>query len=112
MIWILNERILLNVAAGILALAVSLYIVRGAPQRQYLLGLSTLLLTAALLTFYHFNVISPSHGVSILILPLATGWLWWRRARTGKPAISAPALALLQILYALLYVLIIWLQEG
>ncbi len=95
-----------------LAMVISIYITRTASTRLSWLSITTPLLTAMLLWFYHTKVTAPSHGMAIIILPLTTGWLWWRRRETGKPALSDPIFAVMQIAYGLLYILMTRLQAN
>lgn len=106
----INERLALTIVAVILAFVTSIYISRNSTRRLPLLSFTTPLLTLALLYYYHQYVSNPSHGIAIWILPLATGWLWWRREHTGKPALSNLAFAGLQVAYSLLYVAVVNLQ--
>jgi hypothetical protein len=106
----IDERLTLTLVAAILALAVSVYISGRASRRIPLLSLTTPLLTLLLLLYYHRYVSDPSHGMAIWVLPLATGWLWWRREHTGKPAVSDFVLVLLQVVYALLYLFLVHFQ--
>jgi hypothetical protein len=58
---------------------------------------------------YIFN---PSHGITILILPLATFWLSWRQKNTGKPNLSAWGLIAIQVAFCLLFLVMVYFQEG
>ena len=107
----MNERLIITILAGILALGVYLYILQAAPHQRRNIGASTLFLTGILLLYYQYYIFDPSHGIGILILPLATGWLIWRRERTGKPAISALTFIAFQILFCLVFMVIVQLQE-
>ena len=106
----IDERLALTSIAVILALAVSIVIGRKRVRSAVLLSLATSILTWLLLYYYFRYVHEASHGMAILILPLATVWLWWRRENTGKPAISNALLISLQVAYGLLYLLIVNLQ--
>lgn len=107
----MNERIIITILAGMLALGVYLYILQEAPHQRRSIGVSTLLLTGILLLYYQYYIFDPSHGIGILILPLATGWLIWRRERTGKPAISALLFIAFQILFCLIFIAVVQMQE-
>jgi hypothetical protein len=48
--------------------------------------------------------------MAILVLPIATGWLWWRREHTGKPALSNLVFALWQVAYTVLYIALVHFQ--
>jgi hypothetical protein len=106
----IDERLTLTLVAAILALAVSIYIAGRSTHRIPLLSLTTPLLTLLLLIYYQRYVSDPSHGMAIWILPLATGWLFWRREHTGKPTVSDLIFVLLQTVYTLLYLLLVHLQ--
>ncbi len=106
------ERIIINFAAALAALAVSYRIFRSEGAQDHSLGISTCVLVALLLLYYHFRVQDPAHGVGILILPLGTGWLWWRQRHAGRPAFSNSVFLLAQLAYALLYIMAVWLQEA
>ncbi len=108
----LNERITINVMSGVLALAAALFLARQRTERPSILVLSTPILTGILLFYFHLFVEDPAHGMAIMVLPLATGWLWWRRQQTGKPSFSPAAFVRLQMLYCLLYAILAWLQES
>jgi hypothetical protein len=108
----IDERLTLTLMAAILALAVSIYISGRASRRIPLLSLTTPLLTLLLLIYYYRYVPDPSHGMAIWVLPLTTGWLWWRREHTGKPAISDLMVALLQMGYGLVYIVLVHFQGN
>lgn len=107
-----DERILISLAAVILAICTVFSIHRNAAVQSNLLKFSTSILTGALILFYLFAVQVPSHGMAILLLPIVTLWLRWRRQRTGKPGISDGIFVLGQIAFCLLYLLTIWMQES
>jgi len=105
------ERLGVTVAASVLSLIVSVIILRKEKAQGLPLACSTPALTAALLGFYLGSVRESSHGMGILILPLATGWLWWRKQHVGKPAFTQRTFILLQLLICAIYLLVVWLQE-
>ncbi len=107
-----DERFLISLAAVILAFCAVFSIQRNAAERSNLLKYSTSILSGALILFYYFAVKDPSHGMAILLLPIVTLWLRWRRQQTGRPGISDGRFALGQIAFCLLYLLTIWMQEG
>jgi hypothetical protein len=105
------ERLVVMAAALLLSLIIAYVILRKQKSAGLPLACSTLALTAALLGFYHYSVRDPSHGMGILILPIATLWLWWRRELTGKPDIAPRTFILLQLLLCGIYLLVVWFQE-
>lgn len=105
------ERIIIATLAALLAIATHLYVGKIKPKHWKRLSASTLLLTGILLLHYQRNIYDASHGIGILILPLVTIWLLWRKENTGKPDISPNLLIPLQILYSLAFALVVWLQE-
>lgn len=107
----MNERLAITILAGVLAIGMHLFLRLKMPEPWRMLSISTLLLTGILLIYYHLYIFDPSHGIGILILPLATGWLSWRQERTDRPAISPGFLVALQIVFCLIFVLIVQLQE-
>jgi len=106
------ERLGVALAASVLSLIVSAMILRNARARAFPLACSTPGLTAALLGYYYYAVRDPSHGMGILILPLATGWLWWRKQNVGRPTFAQRTFILLQILLCAIYLLVVRLQES
>ena len=70
------------------------------------------LISGLLLYYYHVYIFNPSHGITILILPLATFWLSWRQKNTGKPNLSAVGLIAIQVTFCLFYLLMVYLQEN
>ena len=105
------ERLGVALAASVVSLIVAIIILREKKAQGLPLACSTPALTAALLGFYHYSVRDPSHGMGILILPLATGWLWWRKQHVGKPAFPQGTFILLQVLFCAVYLLVVRLQE-
>jgi hypothetical protein len=105
------ERIALEVMTALVSLGVSIYLIRNHRARAVGLGIATLVTSSAMILYYCAAVREPSHGIAILILPIATGWLWWRRQNTGRPTASPLAFILCQGLFCLLYVTLVWLQE-
>lgn len=108
----MNERTIVTILTLIIALGAYIYLVQHYPERKNSVGLSTLILTGLLLYYYHVYIFNPSHGITILILPLATFWLSWRQKNTGKPNFPAWGLIAIQVLFCLLYVLMVYLQEN
>ncbi len=108
----INERMLITAAAVVLAGALAYYNAKTSKPRRLLLSITTPLFTLVLLAYYHYFIREAAHGMVILILPVATGWLHWRRLRIGKPELSARTWVLMQILFCLLFGLLIRLQEG
>jgi len=106
------ERIIIATLAALLAIATHLYVGKIKPKHWKRLSASTLLLTGILLLHYQRNIYDASHGVGILILPLVTVWLLWRKENTGKPDISASLLIAFQILYCLVFAMVVGLQES
>jgi|GEM_PF-3192360 len=105
------ERWAVMSAAALMSLIVAIAILRRQKTSGLPLACSTPALTGALLAFYYFSVRDPSHGIGILILPLATGWLWWRQQQPGKPSFAQSAFVLLQLLIGAAYLLVVGLQE-
>jgi len=105
------ERLVVMAMASLLALIVSILILQKQKKQGLPLACSTLALTAALLGFYLYSVRDPSHGMGILILPLLTGWLWWRKQQTSRPGFSQGTFILLQSFLSVIYLLVVWLQE-
>jgi len=108
----MNERLLITLCTGASAIGAYLYIYRSLSAQWRPLGVSTLLLCSALLIYYHYFIYSPSHGIGIILLPLATVWLVWRKETTGKPDISPTAFILVQIVFSILFMVIVHLQEA
>ena len=109
---ILNyERLVVTAAASLLSLAISFAILRKQKAAGLPLACSTIALTAVLLGLYHYSVSDASHGMGILILPIATGWLWWRKQQTDKPDFAPGTFILLQLLVGVIYLLVVWWQE-
>lgn len=108
----MNERTIITVITLIIALGTYIYLVRHFSERKSSVGLSTLILTGLLLYYYHIYIFNPSHGITILILPVATFWLSWRQKNTGKPNLPAWGMIAVQIAFCLLYVLMVRLQES
>jgi len=107
----INERSAIVIVAGLLAIGVAAFIALRETKGGPILSVTTPLFTGILLWYYYYFVGYSSHGMAILILPLATGWLWWRRRQTGRPALSTMGIILLQAAYGWLYVLLVNLQE-
>jgi hypothetical protein len=107
----MNERLVLTIVVAALSVGVSFYLGWKAVLQSYALCLSTTIFTSALLVYYNLVVRDASHGMAIMILPVATAWIWWRRATTGKPLLSPLILILLQVAYMMLYILFIHIQE-
>ncbi len=105
------ERPIVIAAASASSLAVAFAMLRTQKAAGLPLACSTIALTGVLLCFYHTWIREPSHGIGILILPVATGWLWWRKRLTGKPDFSPGLLILLQCIVGVVYALAVWLQE-
>ncbi len=110
MIMEVNERLMITIAAVILAAAThhSMY---GYAERWRKVGYSTLLLTGVMLAFYLYVVTDASHGIGVLILPIMTLWLVWRKHHTGKPDLTPGGFILGQVLYTFLFIAIVCLQE-
>ena len=108
----MHERIMIAILAALLALSTHIYMGRIKPKHWMRLSVSTFLLTGILLLHYQRNIYDASHGIGILLLPLVTIWLVWRKENTGKPAISVNLFIALQVLYCLLYATVVWLQES
>lgn len=107
----ISERFLITIVAALLAIAAHLFFMKHRFLHWWILSVSTLLLTCSLLLYYHIFIVYPSHGVGIVILPLGTWWLVWRRQTTGKPALSAQLFVVLQVVFSVLYVIITRIQE-
>lgn len=108
----MNERLVITVIAIALAAEITIHWIYQRAVYRLSLGFSTIFLTGVLLFYYHLKVIDPSHGIGIIILPLTTGWLVWRRDTTGKPALSTKMIVCLQIIFCLLYFITVQLQEA
>lgn len=108
----IDERLVLSFVAAALAIAVTVFFSGSGSRRAPWLRVTTPFLTLLLLLYYHHYVEDPSRGMAIWILPLATGWLRWRREHTGRPAISDQGFALLQAAYCFLYLLTTYLQTS
>jgi len=107
----INERLTIIITASLLTALTSLFLARKAPHKWQFLIFSNLLLMGILLLYFYFLVKVPSHGIAILILPLVTVWIIWRQEDSGNPRISPGMLVVYQILFCLIYVFTVWLQE-
>lgn len=107
----MNERLIITILAGVMAIGTHLYLAKKRPNKWQELSATTLLMTGILLLYYHYSIHDPSHGIGILIIPILTVWIAWRRETTGKPAISSGLIIILQVLYAIIFAFLVFMQE-
>ncbi len=108
----MNEKLMITISTGILAIGAYLFIQRNLSERWRNLANSTMILSGLLLLYYHNFVYTPSHGIGMLLLPMATIWIAWRQENTGKPVITPAMFILFQILFCFLFVIMVHLQEA
>lgn len=108
----IDEHIIITILAVCLTLAASQFLMRKAPPKWRISGISNLILSLILLAYYYYFIEVPSHGIGILLLPIVSTWLVWRHEATGKPDIAPRTLVVLQLLFAVLYVVVVRIQEG
>lgn len=107
----ITEQFVITIIASVLAVGAYLFFMKRKFSQWQLLSVSTLFLTGCLLLYYHFFIFDSSHGISIVILPLATWWLIWRRETAGKPAFTVPLFIIFQVIFGVLYVILTRIQE-
>ncbi|MBU0518539.1 hypothetical protein KJ564_06340 [bacterium] len=108
----MQERVIISFITAAAAIAAVIYLRRVEDTKLRLLIYSTPVLTGCLLLYYALYVYNPSHGISIVVLPMSTIWLIWRKRETGKPDFSSVAFILLQIAYCCLFMGVLYFQEG
>lgn len=107
-----DERVIITIVVVCLALASSHFLMQKAPSRWRISGVSNLLLSLTLLYYYHYFIEVPSHGIGMLLLPIVSTWLVWRHEATGKPNITPRMLVIFQLLFTILYVVVVRIQEA